>query len=159
MGGAIACGLAQGHFTETRDIIVANPHNEKLQKLQARFLTELDSEAHGAAQFTGHMLHGAHGPFGGAFQVLAAGRGGHTQQRAGHHAQADAAQERMTVHEILPPFPRCLVLFFPFRGKNTLLKSVFQAIMMLYSKAGPEGKKRAGREGAGDNPVPFSMSA
>ena len=37
MGGAIACGLAQGHFTETRDIIVANPHNEKLQKLQARF--------------------------------------------------------------------------------------------------------------------------
>ena len=31
MGGAIACGLAQGHFTETRDISVANPHNEKLQ--------------------------------------------------------------------------------------------------------------------------------
>ncbi len=36
MGGAIACGLAQGHFTETRNIIVANPHNEKLQRLQAR---------------------------------------------------------------------------------------------------------------------------
>lgn len=37
MGGAIACGLAQGHFTEAREIIVANPHDEKLQKLQARF--------------------------------------------------------------------------------------------------------------------------
>ena len=37
MGGAIACGLAQSHLTETREIIVANPHNEKLRKLQARF--------------------------------------------------------------------------------------------------------------------------
>ena len=37
MGGAIACGLAQSHFTETKNIVVANPHNEKLQRLQARF--------------------------------------------------------------------------------------------------------------------------
>ena len=37
MGGAIACGLAQSHFTDTKDIIVSNPHNEKLHRLQARF--------------------------------------------------------------------------------------------------------------------------
>lgn len=37
MGGAIACGLAQGHFTEAREIIVSNPHDEKLKKLSARF--------------------------------------------------------------------------------------------------------------------------
>ena len=37
MGGAIACGLVQGRKAEKREVIVANPHNEKLQALQARF--------------------------------------------------------------------------------------------------------------------------
>lgn len=36
MGSAIACGLAQSNYAEAREIIVSNPHNEKLEKLKAR---------------------------------------------------------------------------------------------------------------------------
>ncbi len=37
MGGAIACGLAQGRSTASCEIMVSNPHNEKLDRLKARF--------------------------------------------------------------------------------------------------------------------------
>lgn len=37
MGGAIARGLAQGHYTEGYEITVSNPSNEKLEKLKAEF--------------------------------------------------------------------------------------------------------------------------
>lgn len=37
MGGAIARGLAHGHYIEGREITVSNPSNEKLEKLKAEF--------------------------------------------------------------------------------------------------------------------------
>ena len=35
MGGAIARGLAQGHYVKASDIIVTNPSTPKLEKLKA----------------------------------------------------------------------------------------------------------------------------
>lgn len=37
MGGAIARGLASGHYIEAREIAVSNPSNEKLEKLKAEY--------------------------------------------------------------------------------------------------------------------------
>ena len=37
MGGAIARGLAQGHYVKASDIIVTNPSTPKLEKLKAEF--------------------------------------------------------------------------------------------------------------------------
>lgn len=37
MGGAIARGLAHGHYIEGREITVSNPSNEKLERLKAEF--------------------------------------------------------------------------------------------------------------------------
>lgn len=37
MGGAIACGLAQGTRVATSDIVVSNPSQEKLNRLKAQF--------------------------------------------------------------------------------------------------------------------------
>lgn len=39
MGGAIARGLAQGHYIEAREIIVTNPSTAKLDKLKSEFPT------------------------------------------------------------------------------------------------------------------------
>lgn len=37
MGGAIARGLAQGHYVKACDIIVTNPSTAKLDKLKAEY--------------------------------------------------------------------------------------------------------------------------
>lgn len=37
MGGAIARGLAHGHYIDAHEIIVSNPSNEKLEKLKTEF--------------------------------------------------------------------------------------------------------------------------
>ena len=37
MGGAIARGLAQGHYIEASEIVVTNPSTAKLDKLKAEF--------------------------------------------------------------------------------------------------------------------------
>lgn len=37
MGGAIARGLARGHYIQAQDIIVTNPSNEKLERLKAEY--------------------------------------------------------------------------------------------------------------------------
>lgn len=37
MGSAIACGLATGHLGSSDEIVVSNPHNEKLERLKTRF--------------------------------------------------------------------------------------------------------------------------
>ena len=37
MGGAIARGLAQGHYVQEQDILVTNPSTPKLERLKADF--------------------------------------------------------------------------------------------------------------------------
>ena len=41
MGGAIARGLAQGHYVKASDIIVTNPSTPKLEKLRLSFLKSI----------------------------------------------------------------------------------------------------------------------